>query len=64
MSYFGLNLTKASSVVAWAEALGWSGPKTDPYVKWARYMAGYGTFQLNFHRFDRFELDLCWPTQP
>ena len=25
---------------------------------------GYGTFQLNFHRFDRFELDLRGRTQP
>ena len=25
---------------------------------------GYGTFRLNFHRFDRFELDLRWHTQP
>ena len=24
----------------------------------------YGTFQLNFHRFDRFELDLRGHTQP
>ena len=26
--------------------------------------SGYGTFRLNFHRFDRFELDLRWHTQP
>ena len=25
---------------------------------------GYGTFRLNFHRFDRFELDLRGRTQP
>ena len=25
---------------------------------------GYGTFRLNFHRFDRFELDLRGHTQP
>ena len=25
---------------------------------------GYGTFQLNFHRFDRLELDLRGRTQP
>ena len=40
MSFFGLNLTKTSSLLAWAEALGWSGPLTDPYVEWARYMVG------------------------
>ena len=40
MSYFGLNLTAASSLLQWAKALGWSGPKTDPYRKWAGYMAG------------------------
>ena len=34
--YFGLNLTRTSSLLQWAEALGWSGPKTDPYRKWAR----------------------------
>ena len=26
--------------------------------------AGYGTFRLNFHRFDRFELDLRGYTKP
>ena len=26
--------------------------------------AAYGTFRLNFHRFDRFELDLRGHTQP
>ena len=30
----------------------------------ARLRAGQGTFRLNFHRFDRFELDLRGRTQP
>ena len=28
------------------------------------YPISYGTFRLNFHRFDRFELDLLGHTQP
>ena len=27
-------------------------------------VSGYGTFRLNFHRFDRFELDLLGLTRP
>ena len=29
-----------------------------------RHKDKYGTFQLNFHRFDRFELDMCGYTPP
>ena len=46
MSYFGVNLTQSSSLIQWAEALAWSGPKSNPYVKWASIL-GY-TLDLRF----------------
>ena len=36
------------------------GARPDARVRWSRY----GTFRLNFHRFDWFELDLRGHTQP
>ena len=38
---------------------GWSGEVIIEAASWK----GYGTFRLNFHRFDRFELDLRGHTQ-
>ena len=40
------------------------GPGCDDEPSCATNNTGYGTFRLNFHRFDRFELDLRGFTQP
>ena len=37
---------------------------TSPFFRSVDALAVYGTFRLNFHRFDRLELDLPGHTQP
>ena len=39
-------------------------PATTAYTFIVGIESAYGTFRLNFHRFDRFELDLRGHTQP
>ena len=56
----GQYIVKQNDVMA-KGANGFDDPQ-DPTLFWDR--VAYGTFRLNFHRFDRFELDLRGHTQP
>ena len=46
------------------EIAAWMNATFPPAGRDPRGAGGYGTFRLNFHRFDRFELDLRGHTQP